>query len=151
MSDDETRRARSKRVIAGSTQNIEFDRILNASSHRVKVTSDSVPEQSLKKKSGHLDDLRMRDHELDHNLKKILGYGAVGILTLQVILTNAACITYGWITVRNGGSLSDAAIVAWMSSTIVEIVALALVVTKYLFPESGNNWNHEPRKIDDDK
>lgn len=110
-----------------------------------RITDDSIPERSLSKKTKDLDDLRLSDHQLDHSLKRWLGYGAVILLGTQMVVTNAACVIYGVITVRNGDSISDAALVAWMTSTIVEIVALALVVTKYLFPESGNNWNHEPR------
>lgn len=126
----------------------EFERILRGSTHAVRVTEDSIPEQSLKETTKDLDKLRLADHELDHNLKKCLGFGAVIVLGLQMTITNVACVVYGWAIVHRGESIPDAALVAWMSSTIVEIVALALVVTKYLFPESGNNWNHEPRRFD---
>jgi hypothetical protein len=129
----------------------ELDRVINEASRPVKVTNDRTPEQSLKETTESIDKLRLKDHQLDHQLKKWLGFGAVGVLGLQMTITNVACVLYGVVIVKRGDPIPDAALVAWTSSTIVEIVALALVVTKYLFPESGNNWNHEPpRSFDND-
>lgn len=129
------------RLPPGSDSELFNDLLKNLELRR--KSKDSTPGASLKKKTKDLDALRLEDHKLDHNLKRTIGYGVFGVLIAQVLITNVACVIYGITIVRAGGDVPTEALIAWMGATIVEVIALALVVTKYLFPEAGNDWNHE--------
>lgn len=88
--------------------------------------------------------LKISDHELDLKLKSSIGTFARRAVVGQLIVTNFGfamyfiCTTWGL-----HSEIPESVIIAWLTTTVVEIVGITLVVTKYLFPESGNNWNHE--------
>lgn len=128
-----------------------IDNLIASAVEPATASDDATPERSLRKTAYDLDRLRLRDHRLDYALKKALGRWAIRLLAAQMVITNAGCIAYGYVVVDRGGDIPTEALIGWMSATIVEIVALALVVAKYLFPESGNNWNHEPPRLPDEK
>lgn len=137
---------RSERQSSLRASALAIDALIGSAVNPKKTDNDNAPEKSLQQLAKELDELRLKDHRLDHNLKRALGRWSIRLLGAQMVLTNTACIAYGVVVVRRGGELPTEALIGWMSATIVEIVALALVVAKYLFPESGNNWNQEPSR-----
>ena len=95
--------------------------------------------------SDRLNELRIEDHRLDSRLKKVLGYGILSLLTAQLAVMDIGFLWYGYVQVIDrGGELSDAVVIAWITTTIAQVIGLATVVAKYLFPGSGSNWTHEP-------
>lgn len=101
-------------------------------------------EYSASKRASDLHDARMNDHSIDSDLKKLVGRVAMWGLVGQLAVVNAGFGVYlywtQWVLERN---VPDAVMIAWFSSTVVEVIGVVYVVAKYLFPESGNDWNRE--------
>jgi predicted Kef-type K+ transport protein len=66
-------------------------------------------------------------------LRYPIAIGALFVMVLQVVVSNAI---FGWYGDANAWNISAAAISAWMGTTVVEVVAVVLVVINYLFPRS---------------
>jgi hypothetical protein len=81
-------------------------------------------------------DLAQQRHALDtekdnRKLRKSVANGALLVMLAQIAAANATFIWYGD---TNGWDISSAAISAWMGATVVQVVSVVLVITKYLFP-----------------
>lgn len=88
--------------------------------------------------------LKREDHEADLTLKKKIGNYAVGAVVGQLVAANLAFGVYlGWMQWQAQLPVPAEVIIAWLSTTVVEVVGIVLVVTKYLFPDGGNDWNRE--------
>ncbi|MEJ6013306.1 hypothetical protein WG936_05575 [Corynebacterium sp. H127] len=58
---------------------------------------------------------------------------------------NLGFFTYATIqVVVRHQALPENVIIAWLTTSIVQVVGLATVVAKYLFPAEGSNWAKEP-------
>lgn len=110
-----------------------------------RVRARRIDFGNLKSYERGLMELRFEDHLFDAKLKKWLGNGVLLILVVQIILMNLGFGYYAWIhVVERGKELADSVIITWLTISIVEVVGLATVVAKYLFPGDGSNWSHEP-------
>jgi uncharacterized membrane protein YcjF (UPF0283 family) len=69
----------------------------------------------------------------NRRLRYPIAFGALFVMVLQVVISNAI---FGWYGDTNAWNISAAAISAWMGTTVVEVVAVVLVVMNYLFPRS---------------
>jgi predicted Kef-type K+ transport protein len=69
----------------------------------------------------------------NRRLRYPIAIGALLVMVLQVVVSNAI---FGWYGDTNAWNVSAAAISAWMGTTVVEVVAVVLVVMNYLFPRS---------------
>jgi hypothetical protein len=67
----------------------------------------------------------------NRRLRYPIAIGALFVMVLQVIVSNAI---FGWYGDANAWDISATAISAWMGTTVVEVVAVVLVVMNYLFP-----------------
>jgi hypothetical protein len=67
----------------------------------------------------------------NRRLRHPIAIGALVVMALQVAASNAI---FGWYGDTNAWSISAAAISAWMGTTVVEVVAVVLVVMNHLFP-----------------
>jgi hypothetical protein len=67
----------------------------------------------------------------NRKLRYPIAIGALLVMVLQVVVANAI---FGWYGDANAWNISAAAISAWMGTTVVEVVAVVLVVMNYLFP-----------------
>ncbi len=96
---------------------------------------------SLTVQSEKLQAQMIADHELDLTRKRRLGKFARRAIVAQLIVTNIGFVVY-FASMTWGMHMEIPAQVmsAWLTTTVVEIVAIALTV-KYLFPESGHDRN----------
>jgi uncharacterized membrane protein YdbT with pleckstrin-like domain len=69
----------------------------------------------------------------NRKLRYPIAVGALVVMVLQVAASNAI---FGWYGDANAWDVSAAAVSAWMGTTVVEVVAVVLVVMNYLFPGS---------------
>jgi predicted Kef-type K+ transport protein len=67
----------------------------------------------------------------NRRLRYPIAIGALLVMVLQVVVSNAI---FGWYGDANAWNVSAGAISAWMGTTVVEVVAVVLVVMNYLFP-----------------
>jgi hypothetical protein len=56
-------------------------------------------------------------------------------VAIQVAIADVAFLIYGF---WNGWEIPGSTIVAWLSATVVQVIAVGLVVTKSLFPAGGS-------------
>lgn len=67
----------------------------------------------------------------NRKLRYPIAIAALILMVVQVLVSNAI---FGWYGDSNAWNISAAAISAWMGSSVVEVVAVALIVMNYLFP-----------------
>jgi len=73
---------------------------------------------------------RLASETQNRRLRYPIAIGALLVMVLQVVVSNAI---FGWYGDTNAWDISAAAISAWMGTTVVEVVAVVLVVMNYLF------------------
>lgn len=121
----------------------EADALL-AQSVPARLPGGVANRQSLEKREAALHRLRLDDHKLDTGLKKTIGKVAIFVMAAQFFCTNVGFGVYlYWMQWVHLTPVPSAVMIGWFSATLVEIIGLVLVVAKYIFPSSGNNWNHE--------
>jgi hypothetical protein len=81
-------------------------------------------------------ELERQRHDLDiardnRRLRRRVAVGALSVMLLQIVAANAIFVWYGD---TQGWDVPAAAISAWLGATVVQIVAVVLVITNYLFP-----------------
>jgi hypothetical protein len=78
------------------------------------------------------EDLERRDRLQDIGLKKSYANWLLWLLAVQVAITNGVFITYAW--AGEGWDVPDAVMAGWLGATVVELIGVVTVVTRYLFP-----------------
>jgi hypothetical protein len=67
----------------------------------------------------------------NRQLRKTIAHHVGWAIAIQIGIADAVFLTYGlW----NGWNVPGSTIVAWLSATVVQVIAVGLVVTKSLFP-----------------
>jgi hypothetical protein len=79
-----------------------------------------------------LDDLAVVDLRQDIRLKKTYAERLVRLMTGQVIFTNLVFVVYA--AAGPGWDVPAEVMIAWLGSTVVELVGVTAIVTRYLFP-----------------
>jgi hypothetical protein len=67
----------------------------------------------------------------DLRLSKVVGYGALALMTAQVIVADTAFFLYGF---GNDWKIPSSAIDAWLAAAVIQVIGVVLVITRYLFP-----------------
>lgn len=73
-----------------------------------------------------------RDHQQDIRLKRFYATGLFRLLAAQLALADAVFVVYAWAGER--WALQPEVINVWLGATVVQLVGVVLVVTRYLFP-----------------
>jgi hypothetical protein len=69
--------------------------------------------------------------KLSVKLAKLIGYGALVAVVIQVVLADAAFYIYGFL---NHWKIPAASISAWLAAIVVQVVGVVMVVAKDIFP-----------------
>jgi len=77
------------------------------------------------------------DHFQDIKLKKKYANWLLWLITIQLIVADAVFIVYAW--EGEHWQLDPAVIQVWLITTLVELIGVALVITRYLFPRRDRN------------
>jgi hypothetical protein len=72
------------------------------------------------------------DHFQDIKLKKKYANWLLWLITIQLVVADAVFITYAW--EGKHWQLEAGVIQVWLVATLVELIGVALVITRYLFP-----------------
>jgi hypothetical protein len=73
--------------------------------------------------------------EENRELRKRIANQVSLAVALQVAIADAAFLTYGF---WNHWNIPGSTMIAWLSSTVVQVIAVGLVVTKSLFPSASD-------------
>jgi hypothetical protein len=87
-----------------------------------------------------IDELRPDDAEAiagvdaiqDIELKRWYAQGLFILLTAQLFVTNGVFVAYAW--AGRGWDVQPDVMKAWLAATVVELIGIVAVVTRYLFP-----------------
>lgn len=66
-----------------------------------------------------------------------IAIAALVLMGLQVLAANGVFV---WFGVAAGWAVPSSAIGAWLGTTVVEVVAVVLVIVNYLFPNEGREY-----------
>jgi hypothetical protein len=72
------------------------------------------------------------DHFQDIKLKKKYANWLLWLITIQLVVADAVFVVYAW--EGEHWQLDPAVIQVWLITTLVELIGVALVITRYLFP-----------------
>ncbi|PLV99033.1 hypothetical protein BRL53_07295 [Corynebacterium ulcerans] len=100
-----------------------------------------MPERAYKSLGKKIEALKYDDHELDFKLKSFIGPTVTWLMLAQVTVMNLAFWLYAALGFAKGSIPSDSVMIAFLTTSTAQIIGLALVVTRYLFPEKGVGWN----------
>jgi hypothetical protein len=66
-----------------------------------------------------------------------IAIAALVLMAVQVLVANGI---FGWYGVSAGWAVPSSAISAWLGTTVVEVVAVVLVIVNYLFPDGRRGY-----------
>lgn len=72
------------------------------------------------------------DHWQDIQLKKTYARWLLRLVAAQLFLADVVFVVYAW--VGEHWELDAAVVQVWLVTTLVELIGVALVITRYLFP-----------------
>jgi hypothetical protein len=78
----------------------------------------------------------VRSAESDVTLKKVVGYGALLFMVLQIVAADAVFYIYGH---HRDWDIPAEVISFWLGSTVVQVAVIVRTVATYLFPSSGGS------------
>jgi hypothetical protein len=76
--------------------------------------------------------LQAKDHQQDISLKKKYADWLLGAVIGQLFIANAVFVTYAW--AGKGWNLDAVVIDVWLGATLVQVIGVVTIVTRYLFP-----------------
>jgi hypothetical protein len=74
----------------------------------------------------------LENHFQDIKLKKRYATWLLWLITIQLILADTVFVAYAW--AGEHWHLDASVIQVWLVATLVELIGVALVITRYLFP-----------------
>jgi hypothetical protein len=78
------------------------------------------------------DQLQAKDHQQDIDLKKKYADWLLGAVIVQLLLANAVFVAYAW--AGEHWHLDAVVIDVWLGATLVQVIGVVAIVTRYLFP-----------------
>ncbi len=69
--------------------------------------------------------------QANRRLRNAIAIAALILMALQVLAANGI---FAWYGVAAGWAVPSSAVTAWLGTTVVEVVAVVLVIVNYLFP-----------------
>jgi hypothetical protein len=95
----------------------------------VPAPEDFVPAPEL---PSAFEEIKQQRAKVELNISKIVGYGALVIMVIQVGIADYVFIRYA--QARNWGDVPTGAIQAWLAATVVQVIAVVLVIARSVFP-----------------
>jgi len=80
---------------------------------------------------------RVATEQENRRLRFGIAIAALALMALQVLVANGI---FGWYGVAAGWDVPSSAVGAWLGTTVVEVVAVVLVIVNYLFPNEGRGY-----------
>lgn len=82
-------------------------------------------------------DERVATEKENRRLRFGIAIAALVLMALQILLANGI---FGWYGVSAGWAVPSSAIGAWLGATVVEVVAVVLVIVNHLFPDRRRRY-----------
>jgi hypothetical protein len=69
----------------------------------------------------------------DIGLKRVYAWGLLGLLAVQILIVDGVLGLYAWKGVS--WDVDPLIVDVWLGGTVIEVIAIVLVVTQHLFPK----------------
>jgi uncharacterized membrane protein YdbT with pleckstrin-like domain len=109
---------------------------LQRARHLLRVRAEAAETAKLEAEADMLGE-RVATETENRKLRFGIAIGALVLMALQVFAANGI---FAWYGVAAGWDVPSSAISAWMGTTVVEVVAVVLVIVNYLFPNEGRTY-----------
>jgi hypothetical protein len=80
---------------------------------------------------------RVATEKENRRLRFGIAIAALALMALQVLAANGL---FAWYGVAAGWAVPSSAVTAWLGTTVVEVVAVVLVIVNYLFPNERREY-----------
>ncbi len=80
---------------------------------------------------------RVATEQENRRLRFGIAIAALALMALQVPAANGV---FAWYGLSAGWAVPSSAITGWLGTTVVEVVAVVLVIVNYLFPDGGRKY-----------
>lgn len=81
-----------------------------------------------------MEDLDALDRQQDIELKRLYARRMLLGLALQIFVADVVFVLYAWLGKK--WDVPTEAIQVWLAATVIEVVSVVLVITRYLFPNT---------------
>lgn len=93
--------------------------------------------------------IRLERHKLkqlrqDRMLRKMIAAWAIGFVAFQLLFAN---LSFGFFLWHNQAEPDASIMIAWLSSTVVEVVGILWVIARSLFPFNDRHRDREAEKV----
>ena|ERR1700743_2479650 len=80
---------------------------------------------------------RVSTEQENRRLRFGIAIAALALMGMQVLAANGVFV---WFGISAGWAVPSSAIAAWLGTTVVEVVAVVLVIVNYLFPNGRQEY-----------
>jgi hypothetical protein len=109
---------------------------LQRAKHLLRVRAEAAETAKLEAEADILGERAVTEKE-NRRLRFSIAIAALVLMALQVLVANGIFTWYG---VAGGWAVPSSAVTAWMGTTVVEVVAVVLVIVNYLFPNERREY-----------
>lgn len=141
--------------VPGNSNQSEIDQILAAARtdpdqpRRIEVSTSREQKKQpwwsrfvRRRRPATLDEVVLADHDLDVRLKSVVANWSVGAMVGQLAVADTVFVLYAWLGLA--WNVEPEVILGWLSATVVEVIAIVVIVARYLFPKDGHVWSRPP-------
>lgn len=82
-----------------------------------------------------LSDIEIESHAFDLRLQKIVGFGAFGIMVVQLVVADAVFVVYA--SSKGWGKIPEGVMQVWLAATVVQVIGVVIVIARSVFPVGG--------------
>lgn len=82
-----------------------------------------------------MQDLEVLDRQQDIVLKRLYARRMLAGLAVQIAVADGVFVAYAW--AGRNWDVPPSAMQVWLGATVIEVVSVVLVITRYLFPSSA--------------
>ncbi len=110
-----------------------------ASDAATQILDSKTPPQPLEKLSSteRIADARATQAEQANTLRSRYGYALLLLVLLQIVAADAIFLIYAWRGVH--WDIPEGTLNVWLGATVVQVIAVVVIVVHYLFPEQRNS------------
>ncbi|RSX56732.1 hypothetical protein [Bifidobacterium samirii] len=115
-----------------------------------EATSSAAEYNAQRRESAHLRklDAKNQRREQENQLRVTIAQRIIDFVAGQLVLTNMLAWLYALVMLARHDPIPSEVIIAWLSSTIVEIIGLLWVMARSLFPFRDRHRDNDAEKHD---
>ncbi|GEM_PF-5951085 len=86
--------------------------------------------------ASHVRSAKIWNRRQNIRLRKVIAYWSIGVVVAQLVASN---VFFGYYLWQSGAGMATPVMVAWLSSSVVEVISILGIVAISLFPRKNGN------------